>query len=151
MASINKGYDAQVGDLSTAIAQWLAAATLVNAAVQYLPPGGAAASGLTLLAGHHVVNRGIVIDTIHWRYTGDAANVAGQLLVPSISRIPAAGGAEVVLFTASAGTPTTAGVQTGTFTTTTPVELLRGDLLIGRVTPSALLTAVCTGVTLAVG
>lgn len=152
MASINQnGVDAACGDLPVNMATFGAAATVVTASPQYVPPGFGAASSVTLVRGIWVVNKQCVIDTIYWRFIGDAGNVAGQLLLPSIARLPVGGGALATLLTASAGTATTAGAQSGSYTSTTPAELRRGDFLIAFVTPSATLTAVCTELQIGVG
>lgn len=120
-------------------ATFSAAASLVNAAAQFVPPSGDVTS-LTLNNGTLQAN----IDTVSkasFRFTGDVANNLGQTVTMIMLKngVPIAG-ASVSL------RPTGAGLQGGDVTFA-PVPIVVGDVLTMTFTPSALLTAVCTNVT----
>lgn len=121
-------------------ANFAAEASLTNAAAQFVPPSGAVTS-LTVNLGVLQANAGKV-SRFFVNFVGDAANVAGQTITANwlLNGAPIAGASV-------AGIATTAGSQAGNVVLGTPVALAAGDIITMTITPSAVLTAVCTNVT----
>lgn len=122
-----------------------AQSSLVTAAAQTIPPGCAAVTALAASAGGGlgitVKATGKRISRASFRFTGDAANVAGQTatMVVLLNGVAIPGATSGAL-------ATTAGNKSADVNFTTPVELADGDRLTSTFTPSAGLTAACTNV-----
>lgn len=125
------------------------AASLTNAAAQYMPPS-ALATTLTANTGILVTMGGTnqsVISGFRVRFTGDAANGAGQTVTFQILQngVAVASGVSTAL-------ATTAGVKTDSVSlATSPITLSDGDRIAITLTPSAGLTAVLTDISVALG
>ncbi len=119
-----------------------AVTSLVNAAAQYVPAGGGAATTLTALPGIRASRDG-TISGLAAGFTGDAANVGGQTMLVEIFK-------NGVLVISIAALPTTAGAQAGTATAAN-ARYVTGDVLQCVVTPSGALTAAVTQLTVTAG
>lgn len=138
-----------VGPTMMQLATFSADASLVNAAAQYVPPGGRAATSLTQLAGLMQSQPG-TITGVDVAFTGDVANVA-QTVVVKIQRSIDHGATFVDVAGATSGPiATTAGVHFASVTMGVPVVKSEGDILQAIFTPSALLGAVVTNVVVGV-
>lgn len=148
----------------SSIAQFAAAASLVNAAEQFLPPFYGAASALTRFPGALIAGQTPplgtsgtgeqrVVNSLRIRFTGDVANVAGQTISVKLYKTPAGSATPVLVGETLAGIATTAGLHEGEtrFPTAGPVVYEPGDEMTVSITPSAALTAVLTNVSVAAG
>lgn len=147
-----------------AIGHFGAAASLVNAAEQFVPPFNGAATSLTRLAGVLVAGgtpptgtagtgEQRTIRSLRISYTGDVANAAGQTITVQMYKRTRGTAVWAAVGDTIAGIATTAGQQEGvtTFATSGPVNYEPGDEIGASITPSALLTAVLTNISIAVG
>ncbi len=161
----NIGVDAQVTQLPCAQAQFSAAASLVNAAAQFVPPFNGAVTTLAAGVGHlvqgtptivFIANNNAagdqrIIDSLRLRFTG-AANVSAQTISARLYKNGVAAGLP------TPAVATTAGVKTASvdFNGSPPslanlITLDPGDVLTCAITPSAALDVVVTDVMVSAG
>ncbi len=143
----NKAFTARASQLALNKGQFGAALGLVTAAAQFLCPYHGPLSVLTTTPGSIIVEENqSLIQQMRVRFTGDAANVAGQTLTFQLY-------ADGVAVTAGVSTAlaTTAGVKVETITFATAVVFTEHTVLTCTATPSVTLTAAVTGITVALG
>lgn len=149
MTAVNQAFQAQTQDLPAGSASFAAAASLANAAAQFVPPSALATSltqtpGVLFVEARTITKMRVVL-------TGDAANVAGQTISIQLNRSVGGAAYGAVAAAVITGIATTAGVKTGSVDfTSSPLQVAAGDILSPALTPSALLTAVVTNVMIAV-
>ena len=144
--SENQGYLAKTVDLQVNQGQFSAAASLLDAAAQFLPPGSGALTSLTSGLGLLVCGQPRTVTKLCVRFTGDAANAGGQTVIFQIYK----NGSPTTAVTTSIATD--AGVHSASVSlVSAPLQFVDSDRIRIAVTPSAPLTAPLTDIMASIG